>query len=157
MVLSLAAEPNSERKLIPFQQTPAIENGGVFLSDSRWIAWSSNESRRTEVYVEAFPARGGKRQISTAGVCCPRWRNDGKGLYYQTLDGWVTALPVIDAATLMTGTPVALFDFRSVGSNVAPLYYPSRDGQRFLQSAIVETETKAPLTVVQNWQAEIKR
>ena len=111
-----------------------------FLPDGRWIAYSSDESGRYEVYVESFPERGGKRQISTTGGSGPRWRGDGKELYYQATDGKLMAAPVTDSANLAVGEPVALFEFRPNSSQNAPFYSVSRDGQRFLLSTIVETE-----------------
>jgi serine/threonine protein kinase/Tol biopolymer transport system component len=142
-----------ERQPLPFLQTDANEAAGVFSPDGGWIAYCSDESGRYEVYVESFPARGGKRQISYAGGSGPRWRGDGKELYYQAPDGKLMAVPVTDSASLAVGAPVALFEFRPSSSLIAPFYSASRDGQRFLLSTIVEAEKNAPLTVVVNWPA----
>ncbi|HVF29277.1 MAG TPA: hypothetical protein VM943_13605, partial [Pyrinomonadaceae bacterium] len=67
------------------------------------------------------------------------------------------AAPVASGASLATGAPVALFEFRASGNVIMPYYSVSRDGQRFLLSTIVETEANAPLTVVVNWAAELKK
>jgi eukaryotic-like serine/threonine-protein kinase len=146
-----------KREPFPFLRTEANETAGVFSPDGRWIAYSLDESGRYEVYVESFPERGGKRQISTTGGSGPRWRGDGKELYYHTPDGKLMAAPVTDSANLAVGAPVALFEFRPSSSQIAPFYSVSRDGQRFLLSTIVETEKNAPLTVVVNWTAGVKR
>ena len=146
-----------ERKPFPFLQTEANEAAGVFSPDGRWIAYCSDESGRYEVYVESFPERGGKRQISYTGGSGPRWRGDGKELYYQAPDGKLMAMPVTDGASLAVGSPVTLFEFRPSSNLISPFYSVSRDGQRFLLSTIVETEKSAPLTVVVNWTAGVKR
>ena len=102
-----------ERKPFPYLQTPAMENGGAFSPDGNWIAYNSDESGRVEVYVESFPTHGGKRQISLAGGSGPRWRADGKELYYYSLDGRLMAVSVTGGgASLTTGTPTVLFAFR---------------------------------------------
>ena len=110
------------------------------------------------MYVESFPTHGGKRQISPAGGSGPRWRGDGKELYYYSLDGKLMAVSVTGGgASLTTGTPTVLFAFRPAAAVVVPSYAVTREGQRFLLSAIVETDAKAPLSVVQNWTEGIKR
>jgi Tol biopolymer transport system component len=146
-----------KREPFPFLRTEINETAGVFSPDGRWIAYSSDESGRYEVYVESFPERGGKRQISTSGGSGPRWRGDGKELYYQAPDGKLMATPSADSANLTVGAPMALFEFRPSTSLIAPLYSVSRDGKRFLLSTIVETESNAPLTVVVNWAAGVKK
>ena len=149
---------SGERKPFPYLQTPAMENGGAFSPDGNWIAYNSDESGRYEVYVESFPTHGGKRQVSPSGGSGPRWRADGSELYYHSLDGRLMAVSVAaDGKTLATGPPIALFPFRALGTMTIPSYAVTRDGQRFLLSAIVETDSTAPLTIVQNWTAGIGR
>lgn len=149
---------SGERKPFPYLHTPAMENGGAFSPDGRWIAYNSDESGRHEVYIESFPTHGGKRQISPAGGSGSRWRADGKELYYHSFDGRLMAVSVTgDGAILTTGTPTPLFAFRAAGTMTVPSYAVTRDGQRFLLSAIVETDPKAALSVVQNWTEGIKR
>jgi DNA-binding winged helix-turn-helix (wHTH) protein/Tol biopolymer transport system component len=141
-----------ERKPVPYLQTLAIENGGAFSPDGKWIAYSSDESGRVEVYVERFPTHGGKRQISLAGGGGPRWRADGKELYFHALDGALMAVSVTDGgAALTTGAPTTLFAFRAAAAVTVPSYSPARDGQRFLLTAVVESDAKAPLSVVLGW------
>ena len=147
-----------DRKPFPYLSTSATENGGAFSPDGNWIAYNSDESGRFEVYVERFPTHGGKRQISPAGGYGPRWRPDGKELYYYSLDGrmmWVSVTG--GGVTLATGTPTALFAFRPAGAATVPSFAATRTGQRFLLSGIVETDPKAPLSVVQNWTAAVGR
>jgi Tol biopolymer transport system component len=144
----------------PFLQTEADEGGGRLSPNGEWLAYVSDESGRHEVYVERFPAHGGKRQLSTAGGSGPIWRRDGKELFYQAADGKVMAVAVEPGAEFKASTPVALFEFRS--GNTAnlvtnPSYTVTGDGQRFLLNALVETKESAPLTVVTNWMAEMKK
>jgi hypothetical protein len=149
---------SGDRKPFPYLQTPAMENGGAFSPDGRWIAYASDESGRVEVYVESFPTHSGKRQISPAGGAGPRWRADGKELYYYSSDGRLMAVSVTGGdVTLTTGTPMALFAFRPAGAITVPSYAVTRNGERFLLSAIVETDPEAALSVVQNWTVGVAR
>lgn len=149
---------SGERKPAPYLETAAMENGGAFSPDGNWIAYSSDESGLVEVYVESFPTHGGKRQISLAGGSGPRWRADGKELYYYSLDGTLMTVSVTGGgASLTTGTPTVLFPFRPAAATTGPSYAVTRNGQRFLLSAIVEADAKAALSVVQNWTEGIKR
>lgn len=144
-------------KAVPYLQAPANEIGSVLSPDGRWLAYASDESGRFEIYVQSFPQPGSKRQISAAGGYAPLWRSDGKELFYHAPDGKLMAVSVQSGTTLETITTTALFEFRTNG-NMANTYYDvTQDGQRFLLSAIVETETKAPLPLVQNWLAAVKR
>ena len=140
-------------KPFPFLQTEANEYAGVVSPDGKWLAYASDESGRFEVYVQSFPGGGGKRQISTSGGLSPRWA--GKDLYYHAPDGKLTAVGTKEGASFETGAPVPLFDFRPGGLLIAP-YYATKDGQKFLISTVVETEPKAPLTVVMNWDTQVK-
>ena len=76
-----------DREPIPVVKTEFEERDGQFSPDGRWIAYTSNASGRVEVYVQPFPGPGGKWQISTAGGTEPRWRRDGRELFYLASDG----------------------------------------------------------------------
>ena len=73
---------SGDRKPFPFIHTPFNEFYGAFSADGHWLAFESNESGRFEVYIAPFPEPGGKWQVSSGGGYEPRWRSDGKGLYY---------------------------------------------------------------------------
>jgi eukaryotic-like serine/threonine-protein kinase len=146
-----------DQKPFPFVQTEANESGGVLSPDGQWMAYAADESGRYEVYVQSFPGGGGKRQISTAGGIGPYWRGDGRELFYHAPDGKLMAAAVKGGASFETGAPVALFEFRASGNLITPYYSVTSDGQRFLLSTIVETKAAAPLTVVVNWAAEMKK
>ena len=144
----------------PFAATEADEGAAKLSPDGRWLAYVSDETGRSEVYVQSFPERSGKRQVSTDGGSGVRWRQDGKEeLFYHALDGKLMVVRVKSGAGFETDPPVALFEFRrgvTSGANL-PSYDVTADGQRFLLNAMVETQTAAPLTVVVNWAAGAKK
>jgi hypothetical protein len=149
---------SGEPKPFPFLRTEADEFGATMCPNGRWVAYVSDESGRYEVYVQSFPGGGGKRQVSTGGGAAPRWRRDGQELFYYASDGKLMAVPVQSGENFAASAAAPLFEFRAGNSNAvfAP-YAVTGDGQRFLLNAIVETEVAAPLTVVVNWTAEVKR
>ena len=149
------------RKARPLVQMSMDQNGGQFSPDGRWLAYESNDAGRYEVYVQAFPGGGGKRQVSVAGGTQPRWRHDGKELYYIAPDARLTAVPAMATAggsTLDIGVPVPLFRTRlATGGGVArgrPEYVVAPDG-RFLMNTIVENTAASPITVIVNWAATV--
>ena len=143
----------NERKPRVVVNTPFEERNGQFSSDGRWVAYETNESGRFEIVVQPFPAPSGKWQVSTGGGTQPRWRADGKELYFIAPDGKLMAAPVTASAlTFEAGTPVALFPTR-----IAPVvgtfrhqYAVSRDG-RFLINQAAEESTTTPITLILNW------
>jgi serine/threonine protein kinase/Tol biopolymer transport system component len=150
---------NGETQPFPVLRTEANEAAGSLSPDGRWLAYASDESGLYEVYVQSFPKGGGKRQVSTGGGNHPRWRRDGRELFYYAPDGKLMAAPVERAESFEVGAVIALFEFRAgnvLTSTRAP-YAVTADGQRFLINAAVETEPNAPLTVVVNWAAGVKR
>jgi serine/threonine protein kinase len=140
-------------KPYPFLRTEFNEQDPQFSPDGHWIAYESNESGRYEVYVVPFPGPGGKRQVSTAGGTGPRWRADGKELFYGAADKRLMAAEV-DAKG-------GAFEVKKVEPLFGPIfggerYDVSADGQRFLTLVPVGGETDTTLTVVQNWTTGIK-
>ena len=145
----------ADRKASPLVRTEFDEVAGAFSSDGRWLAYASNESGRFEIYVKTFPELGGNWQVSTAGGIEPRWRRDGKELFYLTTDGKVMAVEVHTDAAFEVSTPQALFvtPFKNASGwryDVTP------DGQRFLVNRPVDEES-SPITLVQNWTTLLKR
>ncbi len=127
--------------------------------DGRWLAYASNETGRYEVYLRSFPEGGATVQVSAAGGAQPRWRRDGRELFYLALDGTLTAVPVRLQAAPDVGAAKALFRIPSLFSLVnttTPQYDVTADGQRFLVIAPVEGKV-TPLTIVLNWAASIGR
>jgi eukaryotic-like serine/threonine-protein kinase len=153
----LLLPPEGDRRPVPYLQTPANETVGQFSPDGRWMAYASDESGTRQIYVQAIPANGDKRQISTAGGDQPRWRRDGHELFYIANNQTLMAAPVKTVGTFETDTPRPLFPIdpvNLVGSSFA--YQPALDGQRFLVTTPV-SRTTPPITVVLNWQAGLKK
>ncbi|PYS32289.1 MAG: hypothetical protein DMG14_34910 [Acidobacteria bacterium] len=149
-----------DRKPFPVVQTKFSEREGQFSPDGKWIAYTSDETGQSQIYVQAFPKPSGKWQISVNGGVHPRWRADGKVIFYIGADRQLMAAPVRIAANgqaVEPGTPVALFATElpdtAVGPNTRPPYVVSADGQRFLvrQPAQREGATAPPITVLLNW------
>ena len=149
----------SDRKPIPVATTPFVEDNGQFSPDGRWVAYETNESgNRVEVVVQPFPQPTGKWQVSNNGGVQPRWSSDGKELYFIAPDGKLMAVPVATSGTNFTaGTPVALFPARiapGAGANKQQ-YAVSRDG-RFLINQPVEATAASPITLILNWNPNLK-
>ena len=155
-----------DRKPFVFLKTNFGERSGKFSPDSKWVAYMSDESGRYEIYVRPFSGStaaalaGGQWQVSTSGGVRPRWRPDGKELYYIAPDGKLMAVPVTtNGATFQPGTPVALFQTRIYGSgtdlNVGTQYDVTAD-RRFLINTVLE-EANSPITLLLNWKPEAKR
>jgi hypothetical protein len=95
--------------------------------------------------------------VSSAGGISPKWRGDGKELYFLSYDATLNAVDVAASATSITlGTPHALFNHTLQGANFGP-YDVSRDGKQFLLNGSVSLEGESPLTLVTNWTAELKK
>jgi DNA-binding winged helix-turn-helix (wHTH) protein/Tol biopolymer transport system component len=151
-ILPLGGDP----KPFPFLKTEFNETFSQFSPDGRWIAYTSDESRRNEVYVLPFPGPGAKRQISTSGGQLPRWRGDGKEIFFIAPDNKLMAAEVNgQGAMFEVGTVRPLFE----AQKTAPGYFydVTSDGQRFLVGTAVEQRARTPITLVLNWTAELKR
>jgi serine/threonine protein kinase len=163
-VLPLAGDGTPSGTATPFAKTAFSEEQGRFSPDTRWIAYASDESGRSEVYVQPFPAPpdgGSKTPISRDGGSGPRWRRDGKELFYFSPDGRLMVADVTEGPIFKVSVPRTLFevpvaqiahnlpDMQVLGWDVAP------DGKRLL----IDTSTASsdPVTVVLNWTAQLKK
>ncbi len=156
----------ANHKPAPFLRTPFNESQGQISPDGKWLAYTSNESGTDEVYMRPFPAGDGKWQISTGMRDTePRWRADGRELFYkETLLGSLRthkllAVTVGLAAAPLIGAPKELFEFDGGGFVTqlnAFMYSPSPDGQRFVIKAYA-TDALPTLNVLLNWQAALKK
>ncbi len=142
-----------------FLSTPAVESNPKLSPDSRFVAYTSNESGRSEVYVRPFPSGAGRWQVSLNGGKQPRWRNDGKELFYVENDTVMMAVPVSTAGQALTlGQPQQLFESADLNfrGNGWPQYDVSTDGQRFLTSTPVESDAAPTIHIVENWYEEFR-
>ena len=109
------------------------------------------------MYVQSFPPAGGKWQVSTDGGAQPRWRRDGKELYFMSPDRKIMAVDVKLGTTFEMGTPKALFQTRVTNFTSPNRYDVTADGQRFLVNSSVEENSRNPIVVILNWAAGIKK
>ena len=156
----------ADRKPVPFLKTDFNESQGQLSPDSRWMAYTSDESGQREVYVRPFPSGEGKWKISTAGGEQPRWRADGRELFYLAGDGRINAVALRalpgSKPSFEPGVPAALFDAHIYGNaaNMQDLseYDVTADGKRFLIVAPAFGAAPAPpLTVWVNWNVGLKK
>jgi len=119
--------------------------------DARWIAYTSDEGGRDEVFVQPFPSGGGKRQISTNGGSQPVWRSDGRELFYLGEDEAMMSVPINAASAFEAGIPQMLFPARIGGLLGARHYTVSPDGQRFLVVTQLQQQAVPPINVIIDW------
>jgi Tol biopolymer transport system component len=149
-----------ERKPIAVLQTPFVVDCAQFSPDGKWVAYQSNESGRLEVYVRAFPVSSGQWQVSNQGGIRPKWRADGKELFFLGPGGdkVMAAAIRVTGVSFQSDKPRELFPISPVRSDLRAPYDVTADGQRFLvlQPSTAE-QGPGPLTVVTNWQARLKK
>jgi serine/threonine protein kinase/Tol biopolymer transport system component len=152
---------NGDHKPIPFLRTEFNESSGQFSPDGHWIAYTSDESGDDEIFVREFSSdsaqesrdAAGKWLISKGGGTDPRWRGDGKELFYVASDGKLMSVDISTKPVLEAGKPRPLFQLPPgfVGGGVTP------DGRRFLIGVPVAQSASVPFTVVLNWQTILKK
>ena len=142
-----------ERKPRPWLATRFNETSPRFSPDGRWIAYESDESGAPEVYAALTDGAAEKRRISPSGGRRPRWRPDGKELYYVGPDGFLMAVPVQLGSRLEAGTPGQLFRAEPEIEN----YDVTRDGSRFLVTTSVDKVPESPIRVILNWPAALEK
>jgi eukaryotic-like serine/threonine-protein kinase len=129
------------------------ETNGQISPDGKWVAYASDESGAWEIYVTSFPGAAGKWQVSRGGGSEPRWRGDGKEIFYVAPNGMLTAVPVNGETIFATGTPASLFQIHGrapISSTDVFTYDVARDGNRFLVNRYVKPEHVPPLTILLN-------
>ena len=153
-VLPLAGD----RKPVTYLDTAFYTSQSQFSPNGRWVAYYSNESGTKEVYVQGFsldPSQPrGKWQISTGGGELPRWRRDGKELYYHFGTQYFAVEVKTDGPSFVAGVPKPLFEAHAVGSTGSggSPYVVTSDGQRFLVLAATDEKTpSSPIDVAVNW------
>lgn len=149
LMLPLTGEP----KPVPYLKTPFAEGNARVSPDGSLVAYNSDESGRSEVYIQGFPERRGKWMVSMGGGGSPQWRADGKELFWRELNGVgiVSATIERSAAGIKTGKPERRF--RAEGEASATNFQTSVDGKPFLFLDPDGEGADLPLTIVQNWRA----
>ena len=140
-------------QLTPFIETRGSDRTGQISPDGKWVAYASTESGDWEIYATTFPGGVGKWQVSRGGGTEPRWRGDGKELYYIGQSGMLMAATVSTDGGFSSGTPLPLFPLRGrphVSSTDQYTYDVTKDGQRFLVNRFVKADHPTPLTIVLN-------
>ena len=150
-----------ERKPQPFLKTPFTEGDAKFSPDGRWIAYNSNETGSSEIYVQPFPGApsgpGGKWQISTRGGVEPVGARNGRQLYYRSEEKMM-AVAVEAAPSFAASKPKVVFEGRYLASPGNYAYYDvSPDGQRFLMIKTDETAAATQLHLVVDWFEDLRR
>jgi Tol biopolymer transport system component len=138
--------------------TQFVDAHGRLSPDRKFLAYTSNESGRFEIYIRTHPEGDGKWQVSVNGGTEPMWRGDGMELFYMGLDRGMMAVEVTSAAPLEIGVPRRLFIApvpRSI--NTRNRYVVTADGQRFLMLSLMDRGRVPPTTVILNWTAELSQ
>jgi dipeptidyl aminopeptidase/acylaminoacyl peptidase len=131
-------------------RVPLTVADAQFSPDGRFVAYVSNESGNDEVYVARFDNPREKWRISTAGGSQPRWRRDGKELFYLSADKNLMSVPIKAGENFESDTPLKLFQVELLIYDVTP------DGQRFLIGTAAGTQV-LPFIVTLNWTSDLKR
>jgi serine/threonine protein kinase len=146
------------REPLALRATSANEKNGQFSPDGRFIAYSSDESGREEVYVQGVSESGGRWQVSSSGGRQPRWRGDGRELYYLSGSSAMMAVPVEESpAAFRQGVPTTLFEVPMAAWDARNNYDVSPDGERFLVVSPNERAAAAPIIVDVGWTSELER
>jgi Tol biopolymer transport system component len=156
-LLALAGEP----KATPFIESQFDKAQARISPDGRWITYVTNDSGTYQVVVQSFPdPNGGRWQITAQGGIEPKWRRDGRELYYLAPDGKLMAVPVNSDGTFQAGSPTVLFQTPLVvtrGQSPRDRRYDVAPDGRFLFSVPTAAATQSPVTVVVNWTALANR
>jgi eukaryotic-like serine/threonine-protein kinase len=120
--------------------------------DGRWLTYVSRESGQDEVYLEPFRREGTRVRVSPAGGGQPKWRGDGRELFFTTPTNHLMTVAVrTEGDRVDVSLPTDLFEIRGLEGTGTDDYAPSADGQRFLVKQSVQQERKPQLQIVTNW------
>ena len=142
-----------DQKSFPYINTEFDEGYAKLSPDGQFLGYSSDESKRSEVYVQTFPEHGGKWQVSTGGGNFPVWSRDGRELYFISADNKMMAVEVKgDGRKFDAGVPKPLFAVPGQAQ-----FDVSKDGRFLIHVPVDQTASNVPLMVVVNWQAALKK
>jgi Tol biopolymer transport system component len=139
---------------------------GAFSSDGKWLAFTEYSRGKREVYITSFPSKTGKWQVSVAGGRSPRWRGDGRELFFLATDTTTIMAADLDLknAVPRSGTPKALFPVHlmpaSMQNRLGSAWDPfdvSADGKRFLVNSTDQPQAAEPINVIVNWETELQK
>ncbi|HXZ41850.1 MAG TPA: hypothetical protein VEG68_13995, partial [Terriglobales bacterium] len=143
-----------QHEMRPFRRTPAMERQGTFAPDGHWMAYASNESGRSEIYVEPVPGPGGRWQLSTDGGEQPRWARNGREIFYRN-GTKMMSVPVEIQPAFRAGKPVELFDHKFDRGGAVGGYDVSPDGQTFVMTRS-EHANPTEIRVVVGWPETVR-
>ena len=149
-----------EKSAEAFLKTPAIEGFPEFSPDGRWVAYMSDESGQSEVYVRAYPGPGGKWQISTRGGLYPKWSRAGKELFYRIGDQIFSVSYAASGDSFTADRPREVFSGTFAHFQLTPDFDVTPDGQRFVMFAPEGEEARMGRThviLVFNWLEDLRR
>jgi hypothetical protein len=154
---------SSDRKAVPLVDTPSsAESHGQISPDGKWLVYESSNAGRRDVYVRPFPAGAGQWQVSTGGGWFPRWRRDGRELFFMNAlsGGDIVAVDVnVSGSTFEQGVPKALFNpgYADLGHTIDyHAFAVSADGRRFLiphLAPVIAGAASPQIAIVINWRA----
>jgi Tol biopolymer transport system component len=150
----------AENKSRLYIKGPWVVRNAQFSPDGKYVAYATNETGDWEVYVSSFPEATSKWQVSRGGGEEPRWRGDGKELFYVSSEGKLMATSVKLGANFEAMAPAALFQTRrrqKISSQDIYTYTATEDGKKFLFNTLMEQREAAPLSIIQNWTAELEK
>jgi Tol biopolymer transport system component len=149
-----------DRQTRPLLQSQWLIRNAQFSPDGSFVAYASSETGSWEVYVSPFPGFGSKWQVSRGGGEEPRWRRDGKELFYLAPDGRLMAAEVKTGTGFEAGSPTVLFvthPRQPISAMDFFSYDVTTDGEKFLVNTKVDTSNSAPLSVILNWASEMSK
>ena len=148
-----------DRKAFPVVQNSQFLEGNPALSpDGKWLVHESDESGRIEVYLTPFPRGEAKWQVSEGGGDCPRWRADGRELFYMSLDNRVMSAEISEqGSSVVIGKVRPLFQANPVPSAPECMYDVTSDGTKFVVATVAKDQGSQPLTLVVNWPEILKK
>ncbi|MEO8726121.1 MAG: protein kinase [Acidobacteriaceae bacterium] len=149
---------SGDRKPYPYTSGPLNQTDAQFSPDGRWIAYVAAESGRAEVFVAPFPNTGAKWQISTTGGDMPRWRNDGKELFFMTENASAMLSAQVNGSggSFAVGEVRTLFRANFLQGYQGMKFAVTKDGQRFVVITGAE-QSSTPLVLMENWTAGLKK
>ena len=154
---SLLGAPRIYARNVDGSGTPEALMAGSeaqFSPDGHWVAYTGDPG---EVFMQPYPAGAGRLQVSNGGGAQPRWRADGKELFYIARDKKLMSVSIEKGPQLAAGVPHALFQTRITGARYVYFQYDvAPDGQRFLINSLKPGNSNPPLTLLVNWTAQLK-